>query len=102
MLNGNYEPLQPNDRGHLWSHQLQLFLGIHDEKLRDFTPEGEWVPMPEEATRTEKLRRETAERRILENEEVIGTTQAQLETERQQKERLAARLRDLGIDPDTM
>lgn len=102
LLNGNYEPLQPNDRGHLWSHQLQLFLGIHDKKLRYFTPEGELVPTPEESARTEKLRRETAERRILENEEVIRTTQAQLETERQQKERLAARLRELGIDPDAM
>jgi hypothetical protein len=32
----------------LWSQQLGLFLGIHQNQLRFFTPEGKLVPTPEE------------------------------------------------------
>ena len=74
IVDGSYEEIQPNERGQLWSHQLQLLLGIHEQKLRFFTPEGELVPTPEEAVMIE----------------------------RQQKENLATKLRELGIDPDTL
>lgn len=33
----------------MWSQQLNLYLGIYEQKLRFFTPEGELVPTPEEA-----------------------------------------------------
>ena len=49
LLRGIYQELSPNDRGWLWSEQLQLFLGIHDQKLRFFTPEGKLLLTPEEA-----------------------------------------------------
>ncbi|NER00578.1 MAG: Uma2 family endonuclease [Cyanothece sp. SIO2G6] len=77
LVNGTYQELQPNERGHLWSDQMQLFVGIHrDGLLRLFQPNGELVPLPEEA----------AEQRA--------------EQERLRAERLAERLRQLGIDPD--
>jgi Uma2 family endonuclease len=88
LVDGEYEALQPNEQGKLWSKQLQLFLGIHEQNLRFFTPEGEWVPTPKEFAQTEKQQREAIEK--------------QLEVERQQKEKLAAKLRELGIDPDTL
>ncbi|WP_413168324.1 Uma2 family endonuclease [Capilliphycus salinus ALCB114379] len=109
LLQGTYEELQPNEQGRLWSKQLNLFLGVYEGKLRFFTPEGELVPTPEEAAKMEKQQREIAEQRASEAEETTRTTQEELEAERQQRqaerdrnERLAAKLRELNIDPDTL
>ncbi|MEA5497563.1 Uma2 family endonuclease [Limnoraphis robusta Tam1] len=109
LLQGTYEELQPNEQGRLWSKQLNLFLGVYEGKLRFFTPEGILVPTPEESAKTEKQQRETAEQRASEAEETSRQTQEELETERQQRqaeqqrnERLAAKLRELNIDPDTL
>jgi Uma2 family endonuclease len=65
LVDGEYEPLQPNQQGWLWSKQLGLYLGIHDNVLRFFTSDRRLVPTPEE-----------------------------------RNEKLAAKLRELGIDPD--
>ena len=81
LVDGKYQDIHPNEQGWLWSQQLQLFLGICEQKLRFFTPEGSRVPTPEEAA---------------------NTAQQQLELERQHKEKLAAKLRELNIDPDTL
>ncbi|HEY9887077.1 MAG TPA: hypothetical protein V6D02_01675, partial [Candidatus Obscuribacterales bacterium] len=67
LLDGEYEPLEPNEQGWLWSKQLGLHLGIHENVLRFFTPEGKLVPTPEE-----------------------------------RNEKLAAKLRELGVDPETV
>jgi Uma2 family endonuclease len=67
LVDGKYQPLKPNEQGYLWSQQLGLYLGIHRNQLRFFTPEGKLVPTPEETA-----------------------------------ERLAAKLRELNIDPDTL
>jgi Uma2 family endonuclease len=48
LVDGTYQPLTPNPQGHLWSQQLGLFLGIYQQKLRFFTPEGKLVATPEE------------------------------------------------------
>ena len=74
LVDGEYQPLQANEQGHLWSHQLGLYLGVNEGLLRFFTPDGELVPTPEE----------TAEQLV------------------QKAERLAAKLRELNIDPDTI
>lgn len=67
LVDGEYQPLEPNTQGHLWSQQLNLYLGIHQGLLRFFTSAGKLVPTPEE-----------------------------------EAERLAAKLRELNIDPDTI
>jgi hypothetical protein len=74
LLGGEYQPIQPNAQGWLWSQQLGLYLGVRQDKLRFFTPEGELVPTPEEVA----------------------------EREKQKSYRLSAKLRELGIDPDTI
>ncbi|MFN6513689.1 MAG: Uma2 family endonuclease [Nostoc sp. CreGUA01] len=74
IVDGKYQPLQANEEGHLWSEQLGLYLGIHQQLLRWFTVDGQLVPTPEEAA-----------------------AQAQ-----EKAERLAAKLRELNIDPDTI
>lgn len=65
MVDGRYFELKPNQQGYLWSQQLELYLGVYNNQLRFFTPEGRLVPTAEE-----------------------------------RNEKLAAKLRELGIDPD--
>jgi len=67
LVDGQYQPLEPNAQGHLWSQQLGLYLGIHQGLLRFFTTAGNLVPTPEETA-----------------------------------EKLAAKLRELNIDPDSI
>ncbi|MCS7066186.1 MAG: Uma2 family endonuclease, partial [Fimbriimonadales bacterium] len=75
LRGGRYEPIEPNERGWLWSSQLDAWLGIwegeyrgrHYPWLRLYTPEGELVPTHEELS-----------------------------------ERLAQRLRELGVDPESV
>ncbi len=63
----------------MWSQQLSLYLGVHENKLRYFTPEGQLIPTPEE----------------------FGQQQAQRAAqEKQRADHLAAKLRELNIDPD--
>ncbi|MDZ8054351.1 MAG: Uma2 family endonuclease [Aulosira sp. ZfuVER01] len=88
LLDGEYQPLEANEQGHLWSQQLRLYLGVYEGLLRFFTPEGQLVSTPEETAELAVQRLEQAEQR------------AQQET--QKAERLAARLRELNIDPDTI
>ncbi|MEO1148351.1 MAG: Uma2 family endonuclease [Cyanobacteria bacterium J06638_22] len=93
LVAGRYEPLEPNEQGWLWSAQLGLYLGIRDRQLRFFTPEGILIPTPEEMATAEQQRVE-AERQRAE------AANQRAEAERQRSEQLAAKLRELGIDPD--
>jgi len=88
LLDGKYEALEANAKGYLWSQQLELYLGVEQGFLRFFTPEYELVPTPEEA----KLK---AEEKVLQAEEETAQ-------ERLKNARLEAKLRELGIDPDTI
>jgi hypothetical protein len=81
LVNGHYQPIQSNEQNWLWSEQLQLFLGIHENKLRYFTPEGQLIPCPTEAA---------------------IDAQQRAEQETQRADRLAAKLRELNIDPDSL
>jgi len=83
LVSGKYEALKPNSQGHLWSQQLEMYLGIHEKQLRFFTPEGTMVPTPEDAANL-----------VLER--------AELELIQQRVYRLAAKLRELGIDPNSL
>lgn len=81
LINGTYQPIELNAQGWMWSQQLELFLGIHEQKLRFFTAVGSLVPTPTEV----------AQQQIQFAEQQI-----------QRAEILAAKLRELGIDPDTI
>ena len=95
LIGGQYQAISPNDQGYLWSEQLGLYLGIFDRKLRYFTANGQLVPTPQEA---ELQQRQAKEQAILEKEQAL----LEKERERQAKEKLAQKLRELGIDPDTI
>ncbi len=84
LLDGKYKLLEPNLQGWLWSQQLGLYLGVYQEKLRFFTPEAELVPTPEEVAQQAEQEKQRANQ------------------EKQRSDRLAAKLRELNIDPDTI
>jgi Uma2 family endonuclease len=78
LISGAYETITPTDTGWLWSEQLELYLGIHQQQLRWFSADGVLIPLPEEAEHQ------------------------RAEQERQKKERLESYLRSQGIDPDRL
>jgi Uma2 family endonuclease len=107
LLDGQYQDLQPNEQGQLWSQQLNLYLGVHNRELRFFTPDGQLIPTPEEsaqvaeATAEVERQRAEAERQRAEAERQRAEAERQrAEAEQQRSERLAEKLRALGIDPD--
>ena len=88
LLDGKYQAIEPNEQGHLWSQQLELYLGIHQGLLRFFTANGELVPTPEEQADSEREQKEYE--------------REQKEIAQQKAEKLAAKLRELNIDPDAI
>ena len=71
------EPLAPDAGGRLWSAQLGLFLAVYEGTLRLFTAEGALLPAAMELAQ----QAEAAERRSA---------------------LLAGKLRELGVDPDSV
>jgi len=97
---GHYQPLELGDRG-LWLSDVQLglnrwegtYANISAEWLRWYDEQGNWIPTlaeqrsrAQEDTQIAQQRAEAAERA--------------LSAEKAKAEQLAARLRELGIDPD--
>lgn len=95
LMAGEYQAIEPNSNGHLWSRQLDLFVGIYETQLRFFTAEGDLVPTPPEAAKSSQQQAEQAQQQA-------EQAQQQAEQAQQQADRLAARLRELGVDPDTV
>jgi Uma2 family endonuclease len=95
LVAGGYEPMSPNEQGQLWSQQLELYLGVREKQLRFFTPEGNLVPTPEESAIWEQQQAEQARAQAQQ-------ARAQAQQARAQANRLATKLRELGIDPETL
>lgn len=90
-----YEEITLNDQRWYWSQQLELYLGIVEERLRFFTPEGELVPAPKEAAIQEQQRAEQAE-------SLAQAERQRAEQAEQRVEILRRRLQELGIDPNEL
>ncbi|NES71229.1 MAG: hypothetical protein F6K24_41485, partial [Okeania sp. SIO2D1] len=81
--------LQRNDRGWLWCERLELWLGTWEGTilresavwLRFYDEQGNLVLLPGEVAEQERQR---------------------AEQEQQRAERLAAKLKELGVDPDSV
>jgi hypothetical protein len=78
----------------LWSEELNLYLGIHEQQLRYFSPEGSLVLTPAEANIQERQRAEQEHQRAEQERQ-------RTEQERQRADRLAAQLKGLGVNPET-
>ena len=79
LIGGEYQPIEAQERGWLWSEQLGLYLGIYEKQLRYFSSKGELVPTPEEAALQEKQQKELALEKI---------------------EKLITKLQELGVNFD--
>ena len=95
-----YEALNlPDER--LWFDEIQLGLGVWQGSyqategrwLRWYDASGNWLPLLNEQVQQERQRAEEERQRAEEERQ-------RAEEERQRAERLAARLRELGIDPE--
>jgi Uma2 family endonuclease len=116
IVGNQYQEIVPNAQGLLWSEVLNLYLGVANGKLRYFTSQGDLVPTPEEAAiKIQKEAQESqnqalaAERQaqVAQNQALAAEGQAQeaeqqLADEREKVQLLAAHLRSLGIDPDSL
>jgi len=113
-LDNGYQELQVNEKGWLWSQKLQLWLGIWEGEinnvntqwLRFYDSNENLVLLPYEAAQKqadiEKQRAETAQQRAETAEQRAETAEQRAETAEQKAARLAAKLRELGQDPDTI
>ncbi len=123
LVEGLYQPIVANSQELLWSAQLNLFLGIYDNQLRYFFPDGQLVPTPEEfalsaqaATEqaqrqaeqaqaaTEQARQQAEQAQAATEQARQQAEQAQAATEQAQAEaqKLADKLRELGVDPESL
>ncbi len=96
LVNGAYHDITPTEQGWLWSQQLGLYLGIHEQVLRFITPEGTLVLRGDEQERRraeQEHQRAEQERRRAEQE------RRRAEQAEQELARLQAQLRAMGIDP---
>lgn len=105
----DYEQLTLTEQGWYWSQQLELYLGIVEERLRFFTPEGELVPAPKEVAIQEQQRAEAERQRAEAEQQRAEQAEALAETERQRAdqaeakaESLRRRLQEMGIDPNEL
>lgn len=78
LLDGNYQPLQANAAGLLWSQQLGLYLGIHESKLRFFSADGKLIPTPAEAAQQEQEQRQKAEQEREQAQQQLAQMEAML------------------------
>ncbi|MGV0024154.1 Uma2 family endonuclease [Phormidesmis priestleyi] len=102
LMAGEYQALQPDPQGWLWSQQLELYLGIHQRQLRLFSRQGQLIPTPEEWAESAQQQLEVAQQQLETAQQQAEAAQQQMENERLQKERFAAKLRELGVDLETL
>lgn len=116
LVSGTYEAIAPNEAGHLWSQQLELYLGVLGNALRFFTADGELVPTLEEATEEALQQAEAAEQQAeaaerqaeaagqqaKAAEQLAAAARQSVEEERSRNNVLMAKLRELGVDPGSL
>ncbi|MGF1601912.1 MAG: Uma2 family endonuclease [Thermosynechococcaceae cyanobacterium] len=95
-----YQPIAPSPQGYLWSEELGFNLGIEQGQLRYFTVEGELLPTAAEAAELEMHRAEAEFQRAEIQAQRAEMEAQRAEAEAQRAAALAAKLRDLGIDPE--
>lgn len=96
LVAGEYQPLEVTEQGWYWSEQLQLYLGVYNQQLRYFTPEGELVPTDGERAEYEHQQRQLEQQQA---EQQLRQARQRAEQAEQEAERLRQQLRELGIEP---
>ena len=102
-----YQPLTPNENGWLWCRRLGLWLGTWEGTVdretaiwaRFYDVAGNLVLLPEEAA---QLEAENAQLQAQEAQVQAQEAQAQAQEAQAKAARLAARLLELGENPDIL
>jgi hypothetical protein len=107
LVDGQYQPIEPNEQGWLWSDRLKLYLGIYEQKLRYFKSSGELVPIVEEVVQEAEQKAQQAEEKVEAERREKELAQERATQERREKElaqerleQLKAQLRALGVEPE--
>jgi Uma2 family endonuclease len=85
LIDNRYEAIPSSEQGWLWSQQLELFLGVYNEKLRLFKPNGELVLTP-----TEEAEQRIQEAKLVQEMVVQERQRAEQERQRAELERQRA------------
>jgi len=102
LVNSEYKRLEPDDRGYCWSETLELWLGRSNRQLRYFSADGQLILTPEEDCDRATLRgNRLAQER---DRAMFRGDRAMLRADQlaQERDRLAEKLRELGVDPDSL
>jgi hypothetical protein len=99
-VDGHYQAIQPTEQGWLWSQQLELYLGLVDNKLRFFSANGELIPSLEELAEQERQRAEQEQQRAEQERQRAEQEQQRAERAEEEIARLKAQLRSQGLEPD--
>ncbi|HEY1191751.1 MAG TPA: Uma2 family endonuclease [Gemmata sp.] len=101
-LRNQYHPLTPDTNGRIRILEMGIDLGVWTGTYQGLTADwlrawenGRLLPTPEELADIQTQRAETEKQRA-------DAAQRQAAAEKERAEKLAARLRELGIDPDTV
>jgi Uma2 family endonuclease len=108
LENGQYNLQAPSELGRFWIPELDLFLGIWQGThlglninwLRWWDAAGNLLMWSSEQVEQERQRAEQERQRAEQERQRADDAISQLEIERQRQAALAAKLRELGIDPD--
>jgi Uma2 family endonuclease len=108
LVRGRYQPMKPNAAGRFRIPAMELDLGIWEGMyhgypanwLRAWDWDGAMIPTQEEVVELQQQHAEK-QQQIIQQERQRDEQQQQIaQQERQRAEALAARLRELGIDPN--
>jgi Uma2 family endonuclease len=110
LIGNRYEKCQPNERGHFPIPPMGVELGIWPGKyinqtlpwLRWWDENGNLVPTADERADEEQQRAEQERQRAEQESQRAEQECQRAEQERQRADRLAARLREMGIEPEDL
>jgi len=93
-----------------WFPELEMGLGVWQGRyqqaegkwLRWYDSQGNWLPTPQEQAEQERLRAELAQHQAEQERLRAAAERSQAAQERLRAERLAAKLRELNINPDEL
>jgi Uma2 family endonuclease len=100
LIDGRYEAISPTEQGWLWSQQLELYLGVFENKLRFFTADGVLIPSPEEQAEQERQRAEQERQRAEQERQRAEQERQRAEQAEREIDRLRSQLRAQGIEPE--
>ncbi|NET70103.1 MAG: Uma2 family endonuclease [Sphaerospermopsis sp. SIO1G2] len=102
LVGNEYESIHAEENGYYWSQELGLYLGVLEGRLRYFSLEGRLIPTPEEAN-LEEIRKAESEFKRAELEFQRAESEFQRAESAEVKAAiLAEKLRELGIDPNSL